>query len=275
MLANVGRVVRRLVGMHVGHRSQKFRLGLFLLIGTISITTLFSVPAQAVAPVRASLVSPASTAPWTQVGPSGQTVGGSPWGDSGRVQSIAFDPTNPQVVYAGTSTGGVWKTTDEGRTWVPLTDSQNSLTAGALAVGPNPSDIYEFTGTDASNFHFSTVEGGVLASTDAGQTWSRVDGTFFDHRFSDNSLVADQLKPNLIYAAVPDSDPNGWTGAATAGGVYKSIDGGQHWTAALTGSTAGCSGSFIQRDSLAGVVQNGATVLYAGIACQNGTNSGL
>jgi hypothetical protein len=125
---------------------------------------------------------PASTG-WTLIGPqplnvgSGLIGGGSPV-VSGRVTALAVDPTNPQVVYLGAAQGGVWKTTDGGSTWTPLTDAQASLAVGSIALDPsNPSILY--VGTGEENFSGDSYYGaGILKSTDGGATWIHLPGSF-------------------------------------------------------------------------------------------------
>src|ERR1044071_1065937 len=75
-------------------------------------------------------------------GISPQTVGGTNWvslgptNGAGRATAIAFHPTDPNTVYIGAAGGGVWKTTDNGSSWTPLTDFINDLSVGAVAVAP-------------------------------------------------------------------------------------------------------------------------------------------
>src|SRR5215472_5590753 len=67
---------------------------------------------------------------WTSIGPK-PTDGGSTYVTAGRVNAIAIDPRDANTVYAGAAEGGVWKTTDGGINWTPLTDNQPSLASGA------------------------------------------------------------------------------------------------------------------------------------------------
>src|SRR5712691_2323761 len=84
---------------------------------------------------------------------------------SGHIEALVMDPRNPQVIYAGASGGGVWKTTDGGKQWQPLTDSQPALDISALALdSSNPDIVYAATG-----FYYKTP--GLLKSTDSGKTW--------------------------------------------------------------------------------------------------------
>src|SRR5438552_3037286 len=79
---------------------------------------------------RAAAAIDAAT--WTLIGPR-PTDGATNRATSGRVNAIAIDPRNNDVVYLGAAEGGVWKTTDGGVTWTPLTDDQPSLANGAIA----------------------------------------------------------------------------------------------------------------------------------------------
>src|SRR5579862_3395928 len=86
--------------------------------------------------------SAAAQGQWTPIGPQPIAY---PNGylNSGRIASLAIDPRSNDTVYIGGAEGGVWKTTDGGMSWTPLTDNQPSLAIGALAIDPsNPDTIY-------------------------------------------------------------------------------------------------------------------------------------
>ena len=180
------------------------------------------------------------TEKWTFIGPrpllplaTGQAVfNGTPY-SSGRIAAIAVDPRNGDVVYAGTATGGVWKTTDGGQNWLPLTDDQPSLNVGALALDPgNPDTIYVGTGEANSGFYGA----GILKSTNGGRTWQHIPGPFAGPltagtggaRF--DGLAVNASNPQIVIAAVIH------TPVATRGGIYRSIDGGLNWSLVLTGA---------------------------------------
>ena len=114
---------------------------------------------------------------WTMIGPQPEKNGW--WGpNSGRVAAVAVDPTNRNIVYAGAAQGGVWKTTDGGVTWTPLTDTQASLAIGSLAIDPqNHLTIYAGTGEE-NNSGDSYYGVGILKSTDGGLTWTQIPGPF-------------------------------------------------------------------------------------------------
>ena len=106
-----------------------------------------------------------STTGWAPLGPSAISDF---YKSAGRVTAIAIDPTSSNTIYIGAADGGVWKTTDGGGSWVPLTDSQCSLAMGALAIDPvTPTIVY--AGTGELNLTADNYGGcGVLRSTDGG-----------------------------------------------------------------------------------------------------------
>jgi photosystem II stability/assembly factor-like uncharacterized protein len=170
---------------------------------------------------------------WTALGPApidnGQVPGGNPV--SGRVSGLATDPTNPNIIYMAAAGGGVWKTTNGGTTWVPLTDQQETLFMGAIAVAPsNPQVIYAGTG-ESTNSGLSFYGRGILKSNDGGATWTlETAGGAFDRReFS--KIVVDPTNANIAYAAVTDFGVNGLSGNT---GVWKTTDGGATWTNTTT-----------------------------------------
>lgn len=111
---------------------------------------------------------------WTPVG-AGPVVTASVQAWAGRTLSIAIDPTNPDIVYAGTANGGVWKTVDGGDTWSPKSDYQMSLAIGALAIDPSdPLRIFAGTG-EYNNVGVGTYYGnGLLRSTTGGDAWGEL-----------------------------------------------------------------------------------------------------
>ena len=108
---------------------------------------------------------------------------------AGRVTAVAGIPGQPSIYYFGTPGGGVWKTSDGGRTWKPIFDDVHVPSIGAVAVAPsNPNIVYVGTGEQ--------LEGnGVYKSTDAGATWTNV-GLADVHHIS--SIVVDPKEPNMV-----------------------------------------------------------------------------
>ena len=100
---------------------------------------------------RSTLRPNAVTDTWISIGPKSLPNGGAQGGSSvpvtGRVTSIAVDPSNSNTIYLGTAQGGVWRSLDGGTTWASIFDSAQSLAIGALALAPsNPTILYVGTG---------------------------------------------------------------------------------------------------------------------------------
>jgi photosystem II stability/assembly factor-like uncharacterized protein len=153
---------------------------------------------------------------WRMIGPfrGGRTVGG------------CGVPQQPNVFYIGVNNGGVWKTTDFGRTWNPIFDDQPTGSIGDVAVAPsNPDVVYVATGEGIQRPDLS-VGNGVYKSTDAGKTWTHL-GLAEGQQIG--GLAIDPSNENKVFAAVlghpygPNPDR----------GVYRSTDGGKTWEKVL------------------------------------------
>ncbi len=173
---------------------------------------------------------------WTPIGPAPSVNGRTTFLEdtSGRITAIAAHPTDPNVVYIGAAGGGVWKTTDGGSTWTPLTDAQSTLFIGALALASsNPDVIYAATGEanmgpskvmeKRANIYYGR---GILKSADGGNTWTLVGAAQFDRR-AISRIVVDPTDPNTVYVAVGALAVNGLQGST---GIWKSTNGGSTWT---------------------------------------------
>ncbi len=133
----------------------------------------------------------------------------------GRVTAVAGIAGNNTTYYMGTPGGGVWKTTNAGRTWLPIFDQAHVASIGDLVVAPsNPNIIYLGTGEQTNG-------NGVWKSVDAGATWTHLG-------FADSpiipSLLVDPYDANLVYVAVA-----GTFTPSEARGIFKSADGGKTW----------------------------------------------
>jgi hypothetical protein len=198
-----------------------------------------------------------TTPTWTPIGPA-PTTGGSFSPTSGRVTTIAVDPSDPtgNTVLIGAAQGGIWRSIDAGQTWTPVGDQNPSLAMGSIAFA-NPTSpggagvVYAGTGEQASIGFDVYFGAGVLKSTDHGQTWTQTCtvpsatcpfiGPYSDFTFgffSDGGA-------HISYVAVNPSNPNLVLVAAhipqasvslTAGGVYCSDNGGTSWSAIPTAS---------------------------------------
>src|SRR5947208_1469003 len=125
---------------------------------------------------------PLNNVSWTPLGPAPINSGTAPGTltSSGRVTAIAADPTNANIIYVGAASGGVWKTTNGGTSWTPLTDGQASLATGSLALDPLNSNII-YAGTGEENFSADSYYGcGILKSVDGGATWTTLGSSIWD-----------------------------------------------------------------------------------------------
>lgn len=145
-----------------------------------------------------------------------------PAGMSGRIASIDAVKDDPNVIYVGTATGGVWKSTNNGVSWIPIFDEQNSSSIGDVAICPsNPNIVW--VGTGESNVRNSAGVGrGVFKSLDAGKTWTRIG---LDKTEKISSIVLHPTDPDIAYVAALGTT---W-GENPERGVFKTSDGGKSW----------------------------------------------
>ena len=167
-----------------------------------------------------------ATAQWVAIGPkpSRSLYFDENWGAlSGRINAIAVSPTNANLVLIGASTGGIWRSTDAGKNFAPVSDSQVDLAVGSIAFArSNPNIVYAAMG-DGQGFYLGS---GVLKSTDAGQSWTRVSNDSLPTPGITLKIEVDPTNPNRLYLAqnLAFSD---------VGGLYLSTDGGVNWKRTL------------------------------------------
>ena len=154
---------------------------------------------------------------WRQIGPQPTRYPGSNYLTAGRVNAIAIDPRDSNVVFIGAADGGVWKTIDGGVNWAAITDSQPTLATGSIALDPNNPDIV-YVGTGEENFAQDSYYGeGILKSTDGGNTWTNLVGPF------EQDFIG-------AIAISPDSQV---ILCAAQSGVWRSTDGANTWIRTL------------------------------------------
>jgi photosystem II stability/assembly factor-like uncharacterized protein len=153
----------------------------------------------------------------------------------GRAVSVVGVPGDSTTFYFGSVNGGIWKTTDAGVVWTPIFDGQSVASIGALAVAPSDPKII-YAGTGESDIREDLSSGnGVYRSTDGGATWNHV-GLEDTRQIS--RIVIDPQNPNVVYVGALGHA----FGPSEQRGVYKSVDGGEHWTRVLDlGSEIGIS----------------------------------
>ncbi len=158
---------------------------------------------------------------WTQLGP--RPIVDEYWSGtddaSGRVVAVAPHPSDANTVYIGAASGGIWKTTDGGTNWIPLTDELSVLNHGCVAMDPShPSTVYAGTG----EYTTRSKGDGLFRSTDAGDTWERI-ATTAEVGGTCSRLLIDPTDSQTIHI----SGGNGYS---------KTVDGGVTWTRAFTKS---------------------------------------
>ena len=185
---------------------------------------------------------------WTNLGPTGIDMSnstlsdGTPfiqhWGTvSGRVRGVAVHPTDPNIVYIGAASGGIWKTVDGGVNWADMSGDLNLLTFGAIAIDPNnPNTVYAGTGESRWRFNNVTFEGdGLYKSTDGGISWIRIINGFGPQtQFTD--IEVSPHNSNILLASLGSGN---WDNPfPTNEGVWRSTDAGITWTRVNSNSDA-------------------------------------
>lgn len=216
---------------------------------------------------------------------------------SGRLSSIIVHPTDPNLIYLAAAQGGVWKSTDGGVTWTPLTDYLSSLASGNLVFDPLNADIIYY-GTGEQHFSGDSFYGdGLFKTTDAGATWFKIAS-----KDTVGSYIAKVLlkptNPNIIHLAsdrgyVRSTDGGTtWTvrlstnwctdlalspsapatvfAAIHSDGIYKSTDDGSSWTKLTNGLPSGGFGRINMAISL-----NDTNVIYASFIANSGALYGM
>jgi photosystem II stability/assembly factor-like uncharacterized protein len=145
---------------------------------------------------------------------------------AGRTVAISGVPSQPNVFYMAPNNGGVWKTTDAGRTWVPIFDDQPTGSIGVLSIAPsNPDIIYVGSGEGLRRPDLS-VGDGIYKSADAGRTWQHL-GLRDVQQIA--SIIVDPKDANRLFVAALGHP----YGPNPERGVFRSLDGGQTWQKVL------------------------------------------
>ena len=158
---------------------------------------------------------------WEAVGPFTHTNTGSWSSGQGRVNIVHVDPSNANTIYLGAPAGGIWKSTNNGSTWTPLTDELPQIGVSGIAVDySNSNVIYIATGDKDAGDSYSV---GVYKSTNGGLTWNPTGLTFTDINSRAGDIVIHPTNNQILWCA-------------TNNGIYKTINAGTSWTRVQTGS---------------------------------------
>ena len=158
-----------------------------------------------------------------------------PSGMSGRITAIDVVLKNPNIIYLGAASGGIWKTENSGNSWTPLFEEQPIMNIGSLAIQQsNPNIVWAGTGEGNPRNSLNLGEG-IYKTMDAGKTWKcmGLEKTRNIHR-----VIIDPANPDIVYAAAIGNP----YAIHPERGVYKTTDGGQTWNKILyTNDTSGCA----------------------------------
>ncbi|MCE5266813.1 MAG: hypothetical protein LLG00_02875, partial [Planctomycetaceae bacterium] len=178
---------------------------------------------------------------WTAIGPSpidyGQTENVAPTTTSGQylnqvtgaVQAVAAHPTNANILYVGTTNGGIWRTDNAqaaNPTWTALTDTTKSLSIGSLSFDPTDATGQTLVAGIGRFSDYSRVGGsltGILRTTNGGTTWTQLDGT---GALTGLNIIGVAARGNTILVAADNS----LTATYASVGIFRSTDGGATFT---------------------------------------------
>jgi len=159
---------------------------------------------------------------WRNLGPAVVSNSSTSISGQGRINTIIKDPNNPQTLYIGAPAGGIWKSTDDGVNWTPLSDYLPQIGVSGIAIDPTDSNIiYISTGDDDAGDSYSV---GVMKSTDAGQSWNATALSYqYSNKKTTNEIFIDPTNNNHIWVASTD-------------GLQKSEDAGNTWVVKQSGN---------------------------------------
>ncbi|MFP5226153.1 MAG: WD40/YVTN/BNR-like repeat-containing protein [Acidobacteriota bacterium] len=181
----------------------------FLMAMAVSATLL---------PIVASAqsVAPMPDMRWRMIGPF----------RGGRTRAVAGVPDQPNVFYIGQVDGGVWKSSDYGRTWAPIFDHEDTQSIGAIAVAPSNDNIVYAASGEGLHRPDLSVGDGIYRSDDAGKSWTHL-GLRAGEQIP--AIAIDPANPNRLFAAVLGHP----YGPNEERGIFRSDDGGKTWKKVL------------------------------------------
>lgn len=177
---------------------------------------------------QSTLKAQAGISGWESLGPG--NIGG-------RTRVLVIDPVDAQTLYAGATSGGIWKTINGGQSWQPLGDFLASLAVNALALDAksSPTARVLYAGTGEGYLNFAARRGaGVFKSTDSGQSWRQLPATTTPEFAYVNDIVLSPTDSQVLYVS-------------TRTGVWKSLDAGETWHAILkTDGSGGAASTLVE-----------------------------
>lgn len=154
-----------------------------------------------------------SSGNWIHVGPNSVPTSG---GGAGRINFVRINPANTQIIFVGSPSGGVWKSSNGGTTWGILNDFLSVIGVTDLVIDPaDANHMYIATGDGEAGDTYSI---GVMETIDAGVTWTATGLTWNASQGRTISRLLMNPNNSLIMLA------------ATSNGIYRTVDGGSQWT---------------------------------------------
>src|SRR6476659_4051446 len=189
------------------------RLSKYLVVAVLLVVPALAVAQRGGGPGQPASAGPVGALRWRSLGPA----------RGGRSIAVAGSDARPYEYYMGATGGGLWKTTDAGISWKPVTDGLiNHSSIGAVAVAASNPDVI-YIGTGEADIRGNIIQGGgAYKSTDAGKTWTHIG-------LADTQVIAKirvhPTNPDLVYVAAfgHHAAPN------VERGVFRSKDGGRTW----------------------------------------------
>ena len=184
----------------------------YAVLSMVLVALLVATPRAQTPPAPPGAVDPAlfEELAWRNIGPH----------RASRTRAITGVVQEPHTFYIGVSNGGVWKTTDAGRTWRPIFDGASTGSTGALAVAPSDPRVLYVGSGEAQQRPDLSVGNGVYKSTDAGRTWTHLPQLRDTQQIG--ALVVHPTDPNRLFVAALGHP----YGPNTERGVFRSTDGG-------------------------------------------------
>ncbi len=189
----------------------------FRVMGLLSLIALLAFAARPASTDENKGVSPFDGLRFREIGPASM---------AGRIDDFAVLESNPAVFYVATATGGLWKTMNQGTTFEPVFDNENTSSIGDVAIAPTDANLV-WVGTGENNNRQSSSWGdGVYKSVDGGKSWKHMGLKDSQHIAR---IIVDPVDHDVVYVAALGAL---W-GAGGERGVYKTTDGGLSWANAL------------------------------------------
>jgi len=139
-----------------------------------------------------------------------------------RMTTVKYDPLNPSIIYAGAAFGGIWKSSNGGNNWTAMTDNEQSMSSGSIAIDPNNTNIVYY-GTGEATYSAASYYGrGVLKSTDGGANWKSYPGNFEGLSYCSRLAIRPGNSSQLL-------------AAMGTGGLYRSTNSGEAWIRIASG----------------------------------------